>query len=326
VRGAYPYPTLFGDIDVEITAVTVDGAELPYRMVSTVERTVALDQADRAVWGTATLRLSATLPDSEITEGPWADVLCVAVLSESATNVRNTARLKRAADGKWHGTIDLERSRHLSRASLSLVVVGTVDDVPGRVLGSTRREWFVDLRADVPRRQRAIEIVEADFVDGPHEWLRPFKEAPWIVETTGDIPIVYLNTAAVEGLTEVLSGAGSSTAEKVLRDMTASQIAQDAWAAMFHTAIGNLEVDDDGTPLIPGGWHGSVLRLMLPDVMPGRQLDDALFDINRYRVEGFGWSELQTRIQYAAGRRSQIAKKLTNATRAVAQVEERKER
>jgi hypothetical protein len=326
VRGAYPYPTLFGDIDVEITAVTVDGAELPYRMVSTVERTVALDQADRAVWGTATLRLRATLPDSEITEGPWADVLCVAVLSESATNVRNTARLKRAADGNWHGTIDLERSQHLSRATLSLVVVGTVNDVAGRVLGSTSREWFVDLKAETPRRQRAIEIVEADFVDGPHEWLRPFKEAPWIVETTGDIPIVFLNTAAVEGLTEVLSGAGSSTAEKVLRDMTASQIAQDAWTAMFHTAIGNLEVDDDGTPLMPGGWQGRVLRLMLPDVMPGRQLGDALFDINQYRVEGFGWSELQTRVQYAAGRRSQIAKKLTNATRAIAQVEESKGR
>jgi hypothetical protein len=85
---------------------------------------------------------------------------------------------------------------------------------------------------------------------------------------------------------------------------------------MFHASIGELDVDDDGMPIMPGGWRESVLRMMLPDVMPGRQLTDALADIADRRKSGSGWSELQTNIQYAAGKRSQATKKLTGAVRA----------
>jgi hypothetical protein len=321
VKAAFPYPTLFGDVSFEVTAVTVDGSPLPYSHVSKAEQTVALHQTGRDKWDVAVLHVRATLPEQELVDGPWTDAVGLAVLTEKATNARTSARLTRTQDGSWQGRIELVRNNHLNRASLSLAVAATFDNLPGRVIGTAERDWFVDLKVTTPVRQREIEIVEIDFREGDLEWLRPFKEAPWIVETTGDIPTVYLNTSAVEGLVEVLHGSGGSPEEKLLREMTSSQIAQDAWTAMFHTAISDLDLDEDGTPQMPGGWREPVLQMMLPDVLPGRQLTDALFDINERRTKGFGWSELQTSVQYAAGRRSQTTKKLTVATRSVNRVE-----
>jgi hypothetical protein len=317
----FPYPTLLGDILCDVVSATVDGRPLPYSKVSSAERVVALHEIGRTAWDEAVLNISARLPEDELAEGPWRDVICLAVLAEKATNTRTTARLSRASDGSLTGSVRLCRSSHLRRATLSLLVVATVDDVPGRLVGSSEQDWYVDLQEATPVRQRDVEIVEVDFRDGPHDWLRPFKESSWIVETSGDMPIVYLNTTAVDGLVEVLHSRGGSPAERILRDTTASQIAQDAWTAMFHTAVSGLEVDDDGTPVMPGGWRESVLRSMLPDVLPGRQLTDALYEIEERRTKGFGWSELQTGIQYAAGRRAQITKKLTNAVRVLDRTE-----
>ncbi|MEU8619264.1 hypothetical protein [Streptomyces sp. NPDC048623] len=318
MKPVYPYTTLFGDIDLDVVAITVDGtAPLPYSHVSKPERTVALHQSGRESWEYCTLRLQATLPEAELADGAWTDPVCLAALTEKATNARTTARLRRSADGVWSGTIDLHRSRHLNRAVLGLTVAATVDGVAGRVIGTTEQDWYLDLKGARPVRQREIEIVEEDFREGALEWLRPYKDSPWIVETTGEVPTVFLNTASVDGLVDLLGGNGGNTAEKLLREMTASRIAQDAWTAMFHTAVADLDVDEDGTPVMPTGWREAVLRMMLPDVLPGRPLTDALYDIEERRTKGFGWSELQTDIQYAAGKRSRIARKLTEAVRAV---------
>jgi hypothetical protein len=321
VKPVFPYLTLLGDVGCEVVSVSVDGKPLPYTNVSATERVVALHQSGRVGWEEATLDLRATLPETELSDGPWQDVICLATLTEKATNARTTARLHPASDGSRTGSITLSRALHLRRATLSLLVIATVDGVAGRLVGSAEQDWYVDLQEATPVRQREIEIVEIDFRDGPHEGLRPYKDSSWIVETSGDMPVVYLNTTAVEGLMEVLGSRGGSPTEKILREMTASQVAQDAWTAMFHTAVSDLDTDDDGTPVMPSGWRESVLRQMLPDVLPGRQLTDALYEINERRTKGFGWSELQTGIQYAAGRRAQISKKLTAAVRTVDRIE-----
>ena len=321
MKPVFPYPTLLGDVECDVVAVSVDGKPLPYTNVSVAERVVALHQSGRARWDEAVLELRATVPAKELAGGPWQDVTCLATLTEKATNARTTARLTPAADGEHTGSITLSRALHLRRATLSLLVVASVHGVPGRLVGAIEQDWYVDLEEATPVRQREIEIMEIDFREGPYEWLRPYKESPWIVETSGDVPIVYLNTSAVEGLMELLGSRGGNPTEKVVREMTASQIAQDAWTAMFHTAVSDLDSDEDGTPVMPTGWRESVLRQMLPDVLPGRQLTDALFEISERRTKGFGWSELQTGIQYAAGRRAQISKKLTTAVRSVDRAE-----
>ncbi|SFW54885.1 hypothetical protein [Amycolatopsis australiensis] len=321
MKPVFPYPTLFGAVDLEVVSVSMDGRDLPYARISKAERTVALHQAGRAEWDVARIQLKAVLPDQELEDGPWSEVTCLATLSESATNARSSARLARGRDGHWHGTIELVHDRHTDRATLALAVVGEVDGVPSRLIGATDNNWYVDLKSAAPRRQREIRIREVDFREGPEEWLRPFKDSLWIVETAGDVPTVYLNTTGVEGLLEIINGTGGSPMEKLLREMTSSQIAQDAWTAMFNSAISELDLDEDRTPIMPGGWREPVLRMMLPDVLPGRQLTDALFDINDRRASGSGWPELQTSIHYAAAKRSQVTKKLTAAVRSVHQNE-----
>ncbi|KOS56162.1 hypothetical protein [Rhodococcus rhodochrous] len=318
MRPVYSYPTLLGDVDLKVAAVTVDGHPLPYSMVSTTEHAVALHESGRTVWETARLELKAILPDREISEGQWTDVVCLAVLTEKATNARTTQQLIPGNGGTWTGTLEMSRSRYARRGSLSLVVTATVGEVPGRVIGGTERDWFVDVAASKPMRQRDVDVVDEDFRDGP-EWLREFKDSPWIVDTSGDVPRVYLNTTAVEGLVDILNGSAGSLEERLVRDLAASQIAQDAWTAMFHSAVSGLEVDEDGTPVMPDGWRESVLRTMLPDVIPDRQPADALYEIARRRADGIGWSEIQTRIQYAAGRRSQLTRKFTTAVRSAHQ-------
>ncbi|WP_406008711.1 hypothetical protein OG440_23260 [Streptomyces sp. NBC_00637] len=321
MKPVFPYPTLLGDVVCDVVSVRIDGRPLPYTNVSPTERVVALHRSGRTEWEEAVLELRATLPEDELRSGPWQDVTCLAVLTEKATNARTTAPLRLTPDGSRTGSIALTRVSHLRRATLALWVVATVDGTRGRLVGSDEQDWYIDLEEATPVRQREIEIVEVDFRDGPHKWLHQYKESSWIVETSGGMPTVYLNTTAVDGLMEVLSGRGGSPTEKVVREMTASQVAQDAWTAMFHTAAGDLDTDEDGTPVMPSGWRETVLRSMLPDVLPGRQLTDALYEINERRAKGFGWSELQTGIQYAAGRRAQITKKLTHAVRAADRVE-----
>lgn len=317
MKFAVPYRTFFGDVDVDVTAVTVDDDPLPFAKISRSERTVALYTSGKQNWNTAVIRLAASLPEQDLDEGPWEDPICVAILTEKATNARSTQVLAHRGNGTWEGKVELARSRHSGRVSLDLAVVAKVDGVAGRLIGSTAKLWFVDLKAKDPVRQREIEIRYEDFRQGPDEWLRPFKEAPWIVDTTGDIPVVYLNTGGVEGLVETLAGAGGTVAETVARDLVASHIAHDAWTAMFHSALSDLDQDEDGTPLLPPGWRGQVLRMMLPDVMPDRQLTDALYEIAKRRQEGYDWSRLQTSINFAAGKRSRVSAKLTKSMRSI---------
>ncbi|MGP4002906.1 hypothetical protein [Streptomyces sp. 8N706] len=315
MRTLVPYRTLAGDVGLEIVRVSLDDHALPYSMISRGDQMVALHEAERSVWSEAMLHVRATLPEREIAEGPWANVSCVAVLTERATNARTVRPLSKEADGLWTGSVAMARDLHRARATLSVNVVATVDEVAGRVVGSAELPWTVDLTARTPERKRAVNIVELDFRDGPEEWLRPFKESPWLLETTAEVPTVYLNTA-FEGLNDILK-ATRNDVEKGVRGLVAAQIADEVWTAMFHASVCDLEFDDDGTPQIPSDWRESVLHTMLPDIVPNASMADALLEIHSRRVSGNGWAELQTNIQYAASRRARVPKNLRTAVRAL---------
>ena len=318
----YPYRRLSGELSFEVTGVRqeLEGRyqhDLDTRSFSTHERVVALHQAERRDWESVRLGLSATLPVRELTDGPWTEVSVIAVLTEKATNSRTTARLvqESAGDGgTWIGHLRFWRSAYRSRAELSVVAVATVDGVQGRVIGESEVPWDVDLTASTPTRQREMVVNEVDFITGP-EWLRSFKDAPWIVETSGDLPTVHLNTG-FEGISELINSAGSPL-ERAVRDMLAAQIAADVWTAVFHSLVSDLEVDEQGGPQWPGGWRDGVLRGMLADVLPDYSEPDALREIHIRRSESAAWNELQPRINYAAVRRAKVARNLGTAIRAL---------
>ncbi|ATL84405.1 hypothetical protein SMALA_4172 [Streptomyces malaysiensis subsp. malaysiensis] len=188
------------------------------------------------------------------------------------------------------------------------------------MIGTADPVWVIDLTARTPERKKQLNIVEIDFGNATEEWLARFKESPWLVETSGEMPTVYLNTG-FEGLAALLNGAGSEM-ERGARGLVVSQIADEAWTAMFHAAVSDLEIDDDGTPQIPSGWRESVLRQMLPDVMPGVSLADALLEVHERRTDDQGWSELQTNIHHAAAKRARIPKHVRTAVRALDRVED----
>ncbi|MEU9732002.1 hypothetical protein [Streptomyces sp. NPDC048002] len=315
----FPYSTLAGDVVLEVTSARLDGRALPLTMISRDQRVVALHEAERSTWDEARLDIRATLPERELAGGPWTDVVCLAVLTEAATNARTVGRLAPTGGGGWGGSLEFARDAHHTRAALTVVVVATVDGEAGRVIGTAEETWSVELNERAPARKQELNIHEVDFRSGPLEWLHQFQDAPWVVETSGDMPTVHLNTG-FEGLTEFLGGGGSAV-EKGVRGMLAAQIATEAWTAMFHAAVGDLEWDDDGSPQWPTGWKDGVLRSMLADVLPELSAGDALVEIHLRRTEG-GWQELQPRIQYAAAKRAKAPRNIGNGLRAMSRAVE----
>ncbi|MGY5030743.1 hypothetical protein ACWC9U_07250 [Streptomyces sp. 900116325] len=315
----FPYKRPAGEVSFRVTSVRQERQghyqhDLETTAFSTQERVVALHRVERDDWESVRLGISATLPDRELADGPWTEVAVIAVLAEKATNSRTTVQLQPGpgAGSAWTGHLRFWRSAYRSRADLSVMVVATVDGVRGRVIGRAEDNWLVDLTARAPARQREMTVSEVDFHAGP-EWLRPFRDAPWLVETSGDMPTVHLNTG-FDGISDLLNSGGSML-EKAVRDMLAAQIATDVWTAVFHSAVSDLEVDEYGSPQWPGGWRDAVLRGMLADVLPDHSETDALREIYARRIASSGWNELQPRINYAAVRRAKVAKNLGTAIR-----------
>jgi hypothetical protein len=296
--------------------------QLDSKGYSVVEQVVALGRAERDDWQTARLALTATIPAREIeTKGHWSDIAVVAVLTEGATNARTVARLEPDAEGgrNWTGEIEFDRDDHLDRASLAVHVAATVGGIAGRVIASTDREWMIDVTADAPLRDRQLDVSTVSFARGA-EWLRSFRDAPWIVDTSGRMPTVRLNSD-FEGLVALVEGQGSKV-ESVVGEILLAQMCADVWTAVFHTAIGELEIEDDGTPLFPPDWRGAVLREMLPDIVPGRSEEDALREVHIRRTGEGSWTDLQPRIQYAAARRAEVPKALAATVRDIERLDQ----
>ncbi|MBU3865635.1 hypothetical protein KN815_16585 [Streptomyces sp. 4503] len=325
----YPYPRPNGAVTARVTAVRLRGPgdareQLDAKGCSVVERVVALGMAERHDWQSARLVLTATVPAREIeAKGDWTDIAVVAVLTEGATNARTVARLFPGPQGgkDWTGEIELDRDDHLDRASLAVHVVATVGGVEGRIIGSTDQdqEWMIDLTADAPVRDRELDVSKVSFARGGDR-LRSFQGAPWVLDTAGRMPAVRLNSD-FEGLVALVESQGS-TMKSIMREVLLAQMRSDVWAAVFHTAIGDLEIEDDGTPLFPPDWRGAVLREMLPDIVPGRPEDDALREVHTRRTGEGGWADLQPRIQYAAARRAEIPQALTDAFRDIERLDQ----
>ncbi|WP_228980455.1 hypothetical protein [Streptomyces sp. DH12] len=324
---AYAYPRLTGPVTTRVTAVRLRGPgdsreHLESRAWSVVEQVVALGMAERDDWHTARLSLAVSVPAREIeTRKHWSDIAVVAVLTEGSTNARTVARLTPGAEGgqEWTGEVELDRDSHVDRASLTVYVIATVGGVVGRIIGSTEKEWLVDVISDAPLRDRELDVTAVSFARGK-EWLRPFREVPWIVDISGRIPAVRLNSD-FEGFAALVQSPGSKM-ETMVGEMLLAQMCAEVWTAVFHTAMGDLEVEEDGTPLFPPDWRGAVLREMLPDIVPGRSAEAALREVHNRRVGEGGWADMQPRIQYAAARRADVPKALTSVVRDIERFEQ----
>lgn len=321
----YPYKRLNRPITLRVTSVSLklpDGSRdrLDTSAYSTPQRTVALGVAQHGDWVSARIGLSATLPPGAIdSDAPWSDLLVLAVLTDGDTNVRTTVGLRQdAPDSKeWSGEIEILRDDHVGRADLVVHAVATVDGVRGRAITETDINWTVDVTAEEPLGGLRLDVKQASFSKSTREWLRPYADAPWVVDASGRLPLVMVNTD-VEGFADLLGGETGGMESKV-HELLVSQMATDVWTAVFHSAVGDLEVEPDGSPVFPVDWRGEVLREMLPDVVPGLSSEEALRRVHRRRTSDTGWAELQTRVHYAAVRRAGARPALAHVLRALQQ-------
>ncbi|MEU7009731.1 hypothetical protein [Streptomyces sp. NPDC046332] len=322
----YPYKRLNRPVALRVTAVSLrlsDGTkdQLETTAYSTQQQTVALGIAGHTDWVSATISLSATLPPgANASDAAWTDLQVLAVLTDGETNVRTSTALTRdAEDGHdWSGTMEVLRDDHLGRASLAVHAVGTVDGVRGRSIAETDRSWLVDAVSEEPVRGLQLDVQKASFSRSTKEWLRAYADVPWVVDPSARVPTVFVNTD-VEGIMGLLDSSGSGVEGKV-RDLLVAQMATDVWTAVFHGAIGDLEVEPGSGPVFPTDWQGEVLREMLPDVVPGVHVEEALRQVHRRRTGDSGWAELQTRIHYAAARRADAGKAVAYAIRSLEQM------
>ncbi|MFJ4731730.1 hypothetical protein ACIP6V_05305 [Streptomyces sp. NPDC088770] len=314
----YPYKRLNRPVTLRVTSASLrlpDGSRdhLDTAAYSIPQRTVALGVAQHEDWVSARIGLSATLPPgSTDPDAPWSDLRVLAVLTEGAGNVRISAELRQDAPGskEWSGEIELFRDDHVGRASLAVHAVATVGEVPGRAITETDGDWTVDVTAEEPLGGLRLDVKQASFSKSAREWLRPYADAPWMIDASGRLPLVMVNTD-IEGLSDLLGGESGGIENKV-HELLVSQMATDVWTAVFHSAVGDLEVEPDGSPVFPTDWRGEVLREMLPDVVPGLHVEEALRQVHRRRTGDAGWVELQTRVHYAAVRRAGASKALAN--------------
>ncbi|QUW81753.1 hypothetical protein SMIR_23795 [Streptomyces mirabilis] len=322
----YPYKRLNRPITLRVTSVSLrlsDGTrdQLETTAYSTQQQAVALGIAGHTDWVSATIGLSATLPPgANAPDAAWSDLYVLAVLTDGETNVRTSMALTcDAQDGRdWSGSVELLRDDHLGRASLAVYAVGTVDGVRGRSIAETDRSWIVDTVSDEPVRGLQLDVQTTSFRKSSREWLQAYADAPWIVDTSARVPTVFVNTD-VEGVIGLLDSNSSGVDSKV-RDLLVAQMATDVWTAVFHGAIGDLEVEPGGGPVFPTDWQGEVLREMLPDVVPGVHVEEAMRQVHRRRTGDSGWVELQTRIHYAAIRRADATKALAYVIRSLEQM------
>ncbi|MFF9619984.1 hypothetical protein [Streptomyces griseosporeus] len=321
----YPYKRLNRPITFRVTAVSLklaDGTrdQLDTSAYSTQQQAVALGIAGHDDWVSATVGLSATLPPgADAPDAAWSDLRVLAVLTDGETNVRTATDLTRDAEGSsdWSGSVRVLRDDHLGRASLAVYAVGTVDGVAGRSIAETDHSWIIDTVSDEPVSGLRLEVRKASFTRSSREWLKAYGDAPWIVDTSARVPTVFVNTD-VEGVVGLLDSSGSGVESKV-RDLLVAQMATDVWTAVFHGAIGDLEVEPGGNPVFPTDWQGEVLREMLPDVVPGVHVEEALRQVHRRRTGDSGWVELQTRIHYAAIRRAEASRAVGYVIRSLEQ-------
>lgn len=305
-----PYPTLGDEVSMSIHQVTIDGARLHFDLVSNSERVVALHSIERRDWASARINVQVNASQRELAEGPWSGAVCHAVLRETDTNFRSVAPLTEHATGSWIGTLDIHRDLHSLRAELEAVVTATVEDIPGRIIGTVEDSWTIDFMAPIPRRQRSVRTEWRDFDSDVHPELQVFRADPWSIDVSTAEPVLYLNSS-FEGLRGLLDG---TTGDRATREAVLGQISLNVWITLFQAAVDSLDLSEP-EPTWPGGWHEVVLKRLIPDMYPDRAPKDALVEIIERRRGGDTGGYVQTRLVHAATRQAQASRTLTGLIR-----------
>ncbi|MFF3481803.1 hypothetical protein ACFYXC_00785 [Streptomyces sp. NPDC002701] len=322
MRSVFPYRVLSSDVTLRVEKISVDNKAKGLDRINDKAQVVALQDLEETNqrWADIRLKVSVRTDGTELSSGPWTLPQCVAVVTNRRTNVYHSFPLDPQDGGVWVGDIELRREEHVGRSQLSASIVATVDGIEGRLIGVSETSWDVDFEAKVPAPERSMKMRWIDFTE--HDHLKEYRDDPWLVDSEAGEPVLLLNSS-VDGLRGVLETPHGSE-QKLVREIMASQVASEAWSAMFNAAVYACDVLD-GEPQWPGGWHEDVLRKMIPDLYPDLSPEDALIELVEARTDGENGSDLQRRLMHGSGVHSRKPRKVSTALRDLRRMANRRE-
>lgn len=275
----FPYDTLSGGDPPTLTiaALRLDGAAR-MQLVNKEASAVNLYE-DMKPWNRVELDLELTSDPAVVREfeSKHGPISAVVVANCLPTNMRQPLRLARSDvdPGRWSGTVELDRDNIRGRVPLVTTLTAGVNGIPHRpvALAST---WTV--YADEPESLRlkgTLEVRWKNFKETEDLPAKDFPNSTHVVAFSGGVPQLWLNSG-FEGLEPLLKDRKDRRgADKGLHDFQRTGIARGVWMALIADALAAVreESTDDGSaepdwPETP--WQAEILRLVLPEVAPGK--------------------------------------------------------
>lgn len=246
------------------------------------------------------VRLSIAIPDSVFEKvvapaeraAPPLDVQVVYRGTES----RKRGALSVPGDGIHEGTLTLLRREWRGTVEVQAILVRTEDgdglpdgfaSARGALLAwSQPRRVLFDEPPQPPGGQ--LRVQWEDFGRSNSRWRRDHAGDLFSLDTTGDLPVVFLNSGISQAYT-VLQSSGTRGPRARIRDATYSMIVHQVWSSLLTIALAELARSADlpeEDRLDPGerlgqipGWQQSIVRDWSSYLYPDRDSESALTDL-----------------------------------------------
>jgi len=278
----YPYPVLNGDVTLRIGGVALDSNTVVPEFVDQERRTIGISSIGNTRWGTLTFGVRVDGPVSElaIPDGPWTNVTAVVTANCGRSNTRVSVPIdaEPGSPARWRGTAELDRLDWFGTITVSAIVLGTVDGIDHRLIGSAE-PWHIALD-DLPRPPvgQAMTLTWENFrapsKDG-RSYLAKYADEPYFLKIDPTDPVLFLNSD-FEGLVGLLGDRRRRPpAERALHDQARGAIAAEAWLLLFLDAIGHVEIELGDIAWPQEDWRQNVLRTFL-ESMYGAADDEML--------------------------------------------------
>ena len=277
VRTLLPYDALFGDVQLEVESLHIDGSPQNVLIIED-EQVVYLQRAERARWERATVEGTIRGPLTEMADLEKVEAFITA--SCRITNMRLTTNSMEEATGQWSFRVEFEREFWRGVAELTGTIAATVGGVPRRIVGSSGSAWkvrFDEVKTTAPPGAMVVRWIDFYEPGEELEYLRAYREHPYYLRVDPFDPKLLLNSG-FDGLQALLRVRRTRRGpEKALHDQLRAGIASDVWAALFNAALGSVQRREDGELERPeSDWENAVLDTLLIRMYPGQSPEDAL--------------------------------------------------
>jgi hypothetical protein len=251
-------------LELELHDLYIDGQRLE-RRIDSGKRNVALHGIEG--WTEASVEIRASIEPDRLLEllppgeheTPHCDALLV--VRCDATRWRHSWRLNPAPGGcEWTGWLALPRGQVHGSATASVFLVRNSDRTNAAKHFAARRhlrlasshEWRFVCDQGASASNEFIAVMWEDFASSPAPRRRLFVSSVYDLETSGEIPVLYLNSG-LPGLQTLMSSSAPHGPVAAARDLVCDLVAQGTWLVL--AAAAGLGSD---SPPASAGWRRAI--------------------------------------------------------------------